>query len=104
MPDKNDPRYRAKYERRYNAGRRFAEKSGICYLARQIQLLANKHRMLFIIIVFGFVLSCFFFNAYRFARSYRARTGKAVATERVETAIKDKKASTYKVEGMEADR
>jgi len=60
MPDKNDPRYRAKYERRYNAGRRFAEKSGICYLARQIQLLANKHRMLFIIIVFGFVLSCSF--------------------------------------------
>ena len=28
MPDKNDPRYKERYEREVEAGRKFAEKSG----------------------------------------------------------------------------
>ena len=29
MPDKNDPKYRERYEREVNYGRRFADKTGI---------------------------------------------------------------------------
>ena len=29
MPDKNDPKYRERYEREVEAGRKFADKAGI---------------------------------------------------------------------------
>ena len=35
MPDKNDPKYRERYEREVNFGRRFADKTGISWLSRK---------------------------------------------------------------------
>ncbi len=40
MPDKNDPKYRERYEREVNYGRRFADKTGISWLSRKLQLIA----------------------------------------------------------------
>lgn len=37
MPDKSDPKYKERYEREVEAGRKFAQKSGISWLARNLQ-------------------------------------------------------------------
>ena len=44
MPDKNDPKYRERYEREVNYGRRFADKTGISWMARKLQQIADSHR------------------------------------------------------------
>ena len=38
MPDKNDPKYRERYEREVKAGRVFADKTGISWLAQRLPL------------------------------------------------------------------
>ena len=44
MPDKNDPKYKDRYEREVEAGRQFADKTGMNWLAMKIQIWANGHR------------------------------------------------------------
>ena len=57
MPDKNDPKYRERYEREVNYGRRFADKTGISWMARKLQQIADSHRCGFLVVVFGSVSS-----------------------------------------------
>ena len=112
IPDKNDPKYRERYEREVNYGRRFADKTGISWLSRKLQLIADNHRSGFLIVVFGTVLLCFFFNFYRMVSSYKAGAGrKGVAVERVDSALHKKSvhvhelpddyANPYKLSGHE---
>ena len=91
MPDKNDPKYRERYEREVNYGRRFADKTGISWMARKLQHIADNHRCGFLIVVFGIVLLCFVFNICRMVNSYKAGAGrKGVAVERVDSALQKK--------------
>ena len=55
MPDKDDPKYRARYEREVEAGRRFARTMKIDRLAAKVQEAATRHRTLFLTLVFGLV-------------------------------------------------
>ena len=103
MPDKNDQAYRERYEREVNAGRRFADKTGISWLARKTQGFANRHRVGFLVIVFGFVLLCFAYNLYRMVSSYHAGAGHTgVATQRVDSALQERKphseGKTYEIQ------
>ena len=68
MPDKNDPRYKEQYEREVEAGRKFANKTKLTLLVMKIQSWANVHRVGFLVIVFGFVISLF--------AAYEKATGK----------------------------
>ena len=98
MPDKNDPKYRERYEREVNYGRRFADKTGISWLSRKLQLIADNHRSGFLIVVFGTVLLCFFFNCYRMVSSYKAGAGrKGVAVERVDSALQKKSVHVHEL-------
>ena len=98
MPDKNDPKYRERYEREVNYGRRFADKTGISWLSRKLQLIADNHRSAFLIVVFGTVLLCFFFNCYRMVSSYKAGAGrKGVAVERVDSALQKKSVHVHEL-------
>ena len=98
MPDKNDPKYRERYEREVNYGRRFADKTGISWLSRKLQLIADNHRCGFLIVVFGIVLLCFFFNFYRMVSSYKAGAGrKGVAVERVDSALHKKSVHVHEL-------
>ena len=54
MPDRNDPKYKERYERDIDAGRRFAKATRIDKAAAKVQGFANMHRTLFLVIVFGF--------------------------------------------------
>lgn len=98
MPDKNDPKYRERYEREVNYGRRFADKTGISWMARKLQQIADNHRCGFLVVVFGIVLLCFFFNFYRMVSSYKAGAGrKGVAVERVDSALHKKSVHVHEL-------
>ena len=88
MPDKNDPRYKDRYEREVAAGERFARAVGVSWFARTLQQWGQSHKVAFLVLVFGLVISCFFINAYRLVMMYRqGSTTKAVAVERVDSAL-----------------
>ena len=73
LPDKDDPKYRKRYEDDVEAGRRFARATKLDVLAARIQRFAEKHRHFFLATVFGIILFCFVLNIYRFSRAYKAR-------------------------------
>ena len=88
MPDKNDPKYKERYEREVEAGKQFADKSGLSWLAMKIQTVANHHRIGFLVTVFGIVIGCFAINIVNMVRSYNAsKTHRSTAVEQVDSAL-----------------
>ena len=67
MPDKDDPKYKERYERDVKAGRKFAQVVGIDKAAACVQRFADRHRTLFLVIVFAFVAFSLGLNIYRIA-------------------------------------
>ena len=51
MPDRNDPKYKERYERDVEAGRKFAKATRIDKAAAKVQGFANVHRTLFLVIL-----------------------------------------------------
>lgn len=88
MPDRNDPKYKERYEKEVAAGRKFARTTGIDRAAAKVQSLANTHKTLFLVIVFGFVVTCFGFNIYRMARYYSHQQTVRTATEIQDSVLK----------------
>lgn len=88
MPDKNDPKYKERYEREVEAGKQFADKSGLNWLVMKIQVLANRHRIGFLVTVFGIVIGCFAVNIFNMVRSYNAsKEHRTTAVEQVDSAL-----------------
>ena len=81
MPDKDDPKYKERYEREVKAGRKFAETLHIDKFAASIQRFADRHRTAFLVIVFGFVVGSFTWNIYRLAVVYNHKPNQRTATE-----------------------
>lgn len=71
MPDKDDPKYREKYEKDVEAGRKFARVTRIDRLAGHVQRFAEKHRGLFLGIVMAIVLGCLAVNIYHFTAAWK---------------------------------
>ncbi len=71
MPDKDDPKYREKYEKDVEAGRKFARVTRIDRLAGHVQRFAEKHRGLFLGIVMAIVLGCLAVNVYHFSEAWK---------------------------------
>lgn len=82
MPDKNDPKYKERYEKEVAAGRKFAKTTRIDRAAAKVQGFANAHKTLFLVIVFGFVATCFGINIYRMVRYYGHQPEAKSAIER----------------------
>ena len=80
MPDKDDPKYREKYEKDVEAGRKFARMTRIDRLAGHVQRFAEKHRGVFLGIVMAIVLGCLAVNIYHFTRAVRLRQAQKAAT------------------------
>ena len=70
------------------AGRKFAKTTRIDRSAFKVQGFANAHKTLFLVIVFGFVATCFGINIYRMVRYYDHRTEAKSAIERQEGRMK----------------
>lgn len=89
MPDKDDPKYKKRYEREVQAGKKFADKTGISWLVGVLQLYGQNHKKAFLGITFGFVLTLFFFNAARLMTAYRYSKSQpqTTAVEKVDSAL-----------------
>ena len=84
MPDKDDPKYKQRYENEVNAGRKFARMMKLDVLAGTVQNFANNHRKLFLVIVFGLIIICLCLNIYRMAFVFNRQQSVQSATERQE--------------------
>lgn len=74
-PDKNDPKYKERYEREVRAGKEFADKSGLTWLAGIVTKWSVRHKKAFLVIVFGTVIFCFVCNVVSVVR-FASRNGK----------------------------
>ena len=97
MPDKDDPKYKEKYEKDVEAGRKFAKVTRIDKGVGYIQRFASRHRTLFLIIVFGFVISCLTFNIYNMVKAYNTQQEQKTATERQEEKLRELKEKSYEI-------
>ena len=99
MPDKNDPKYRERYERDVKAGRKFAKATRIDKAAAKVQGFANLHRTLFLVIVFGFVLAGLVWNIYRLSVMYRHQPAQRTATEMQDSVLRERHRMLAEPEG-----
>ena len=90
MPDKDDPRYKERYERDVDAGRKFAKATRIDRAAAKVQGFANAHRTLFLVLVFGFVIGAFAWNIYRLTVVYRHQPAGRTATEMQDSVLRQR--------------
>ncbi len=90
MPDKNDPKYKERYERDVEAGRKFAKATRIDKAAAKVQGFANVHRRLFLAIVFVFVLGGLAWNIYRLTVVYRHQPAQRTATEVQDSVLRER--------------
>ena len=97
MPDKDDPKYKEKYVKDVEAGRKFAQITKIDKGVGYIQRFALRHRNLFLVIVFGFVISCLAFNIYNMVKAYNAQQEHKTATERQEEMLREIKEKSYEI-------
>ena len=91
MPDKDDPKYRQRYQEEVKAGRKFARTLKLDVLAAKVQLFANTHKRLFLALVFGFILLSFGFNIYRMVVVYNRQQSTQSATERQEQLMRQRR-------------
>ena len=90
MPDKDDPKYRDRYEREVDAGRKFARATKIDKAAAKVQQYANDHKKLFLAIVFGFIILSFTGNLIRMGKVYNAHQSQKSATEVQEELVRNR--------------
>lgn len=101
MPDRNDPQYKARYEREVSAGRKFARMMRIDKVAAKVQGFANLHRTLFLVIVFGFIAASLAWNIYRMSVVFH-RPVQRTATE-IQDSILRKRHKTLQDTEMRED-
>ena len=101
MPDKNDPKYKGRYERDVDAGRRFAKATRIDKAAARVQGFANTPRTLFLAIVFGFVVGGLAWNVYRLTVVCRYQPSRRTATEMQDSLLRERHKTLQKIEMRE---
>lgn len=93
MPDKNDPRYRERYEKEVSAGRKVARFLKIDKAAAATQRFADRWPKLFLGIVFGIVIFCFVLNVYRLSQVATKANDYQTAVEKQESRYKERRQS-----------
>lgn len=91
MPDKDDPKYRARYERDVEAGRRFCHATRLDKCAAAVQRFANRHRKVFFTIVIAIMSACFVYSIGRIAMVTRMRGRTRPAVEMQDSVMKARK-------------
>lgn len=93
MPDKNDPRYKERYEKEVSAGRKVAHFLKIDKAAAATQRFADRWPKLFLGIVFGIVIFCFVLNVYRLSQVATKANDYQTAVEKQESIYKERRQS-----------
>ena len=95
VPDKDDPKYKERYERDKAAGETFARVTGLSAAAAWIHRCASAHKVGFLVLVFGFVITLFIWNVARMVRAYHfSSSSKAIAVERIDSAMQHRSQSS----------
>ncbi len=92
MPDKDDPKYKERYEKEVAAGRKTARILRLDKAAGAVQRFACHHPRWFLAIVFGIVLACLGHNIHRIVAVYQTRQveKRVTATEHQEQLLKQR--------------
>lgn len=93
MPDKNDPKYKERYEKEVSAGRKVARFLKIDKAAAATQRFADRWPRLFLGIVFGIVIFCFVLNVYRLSQVAMKANDYQTAVEKQESLYKERRQS-----------
>lgn len=95
MPDKEDPKYKKRYENEVAFGRKTAKFLKIDKAAGCVQRFACAYPRLFLAIVFGIVISCLTSNIYRIVTVSRMQKTEqhVTATQKQEELLKQKRNS-----------
>ena len=93
MPDKNDPKYRERYEKEVGFGRKVARFLGIDKAAAATQSFANRWPKVFLCVVFGIVILCFCLNVWRLSQVARSANDDQTAVEQQEKQYRNKRQS-----------
>jgi len=72
IPSRLDPKYKDRYEKDLENGRRFARITRLDKLMGHIQCFANRRRRLSLVIVFAIILSCLIVNIYHLTLAFRS--------------------------------
>ncbi len=91
MPDKDDPKYKERYERDLAAGQKFARWSRLDRLVGHIQRFANNHRNTFLAMVFVFVAVSIGYNIYRLSCVYSHRPSRHSVIEMQDSVLRAKR-------------
>lgn len=93
MPDKNDPKYKERYEKEVSAGRKVARLLRIDKAAAATQRFADRWPRLFLGLVFGIVIFCFMLNVYRLSQVATKANDYQTAVEKQESIYKERRQS-----------
>ena len=91
MPDKNDPKYRERYEKEVGFGRKVARFLRIDKAAAATQRFADRWPKLFLGLVFGIVIFCFCLNVYRLSQVATKANSYQTAVEQQEKRYKERR-------------
>lgn len=91
MPDKNDPKYKERYEKEVSAGRKVARFLRIDKAAAATQRFADRWPRLFLGTVFGIVIFCFVLNVYRLSQVATKANDYQTAVEKQESIYKERR-------------
>ena len=86
VPDRDDPKYKERYEKDVAAGKSFAHALHLDRATACVQRFASRHTKLFLTLVFSFVLFSVGLSLYRMkqAVTYRPRPSSAVERQEKE--------------------
>ena len=93
MHDKNDPKYRDRYEKEVSAGRKVARLLRIDKAAAATQRFADRWPRLFLGLVFCIVIFCFMLNVYRLSQVATKANDYQTAVEKQESMYKERRQS-----------
>lgn len=91
MPDKDDPKYKERYEKEVEAGRKVAKALGIGTLTYRFQMWANRHSKAFFIGVLMLIAFIVLVSLMRLALATKIPTSTTHAVERQEQVLRKTK-------------
>ena len=100
VPDKDNPKYKERYEKNMAAGKNFAKALHLDRGAACVQRFASRHTKLFLAIVFSFVLFSVGLSLYRMTQAVRYRPQPSSAVERQENELHFKRHHAPQRQGM----
>lgn len=97
MPDKDDPRYKQRYEKEVDAGRKFARTVGIDKLAAKVQYFAINQKKTFLALFLALLALLSGLMIYRIATVINKEQTNQTATERQEEAVRNRRQRYEKI-------